>query len=84
MAPSQLNIATSSLQRLVREISSYKVELSGQENRLGRLQEEEKNGKEEDNGEDDGNQNLGYEIRQMVTISFSTFFAIPHFFFCFG
>ena len=76
MAPSQLNIATSSLHRLVREISSYKEEWSGQEKRLKRLQEEEKKAKEEGNGEDEGKQNLGYEIRQMVTLFFF-FFAFP-------
>lgn len=66
MAPSQLQIATSVLQRLVKEEGSYHKELQQQQARIAKL--EAKQGKSEqpadDGGDDDGN--AEYELRQEV------------------
>lgn len=55
MAPSQLSIATSSLQRLVKEESSYHKELEQQEARLQKLESES------------GDENAEYMIKQEVS-----------------
>lgn len=58
MAPSQLTIATSSLQRLIKEEASYHKELSQQEARLKKLESET------------GDENREYMIKQEVCHTF--------------
>ncbi|KAI4254685.1 MAG: hypothetical protein LQ352_002959 [Teloschistes flavicans] len=55
-APSPLAIASSSVQRLLKEESTYRTELESQERRLGKLRDEK-------TGEDDGG-NREFLIRQ--------------------
>jgi len=59
-APSQLTIATSALNRLVKEEASYHKELEQQKGRIAKL--------EGSNGDE-------YEIKQEVTCSFQCFFS---------
>lgn len=54
--PSQLAIATSSLNRLVKEEASYHKELSQQESRIAKLE----------SNPDGENENAEYELRQEV------------------
>jgi hypothetical protein len=65
--PSQLQIATSSLQRLVKEEASYHKEMQQQQARIEKL--EAKSGKGEEPGEEG---NAEFELKQEV--SFEAFF----------
>jgi tubulin-specific chaperone A len=62
MAPSQLQIATSSLQRLLKEEASYYKEQEQQEARISKLVGESSNGDTDDH--DDGNRE--YVLKQEV------------------
>lgn len=62
MAPSQLKIATSALQRLLKEEQSYYKEQEQQEARIAKLESEA-------NGNSDGN--YEYSLRQEVSVFFS-------------
>ena len=67
MPPSQIQIATSSLERLLKEESSYFKELSQQEGRLSKLEKGENiDGVEEENRD--------YQIKQEVS---STIYVLP-------
>lgn len=75
--PSGLAIATAVVRRLIREKSSYVVELAGQEARLADLLSRTKKGEEgkageggDENGEDE---NWGYWVKQEVFFSFVFF-----------
>lgn len=59
--PSQLAIATSSLNRLIKEEASYRTELTNQRNRVEKLQAG--GGDEEDAG------NSEFQLRQEVRVS---------------
>lgn len=61
MAPSQLQIATSSLQRLLKEEASYHKEQAQQEARIAKL---EKEGTDGAAGDEDGNRE--YVLKQEV------------------
>ncbi|KAI9720680.1 MAG: hypothetical protein M1812_002860 [Candelaria pacifica] len=54
--PSQLSVATSSVQRLVKEEASYRTELQQQETRIQKLQTS--------NGSNDDDGNAEYQLRQ--------------------
>ncbi|RMZ81447.1 hypothetical protein DV738_g2175, partial [Chaetothyriales sp. CBS 135597] len=56
MAPSQVTIATSALQRLVKEEASYHKELDQQKARIAKLE----------HGETDDRENLQYQIKQEI------------------
>ena len=60
MPPSQISIATSSVQRLLKEIRSYQQEQQGQEKRLADLQALPAEKKDE---------NWEFEVRQQVSNS---------------
>jgi tubulin-specific chaperone A len=62
MAPSQLQIATGVLQRLVKEEASYHKELASQQARIEKLEKAQAEGKAE--AESDGNEE--YQLRQEV------------------
>jgi tubulin-specific chaperone A len=63
--PSQLSIATSSINRLLKEESSYRTELAGQRKRLEKLEADVDGGAEE---EEVGNRE--FELKQEVCFSF--------------
>jgi tubulin-specific chaperone A len=65
--PSQLAIATSSVQRLVKEEASYHKELKAQEARLEKLLAS----KDED-------ENAEYQLKQEASLSHSHCFAVAH------
>lgn len=77
-APSGLAIATAVVRRLVREKSSYAVELAGQEARLGNLLLKSKTGEKVKEGgggdEDEEDENWGYLVKQEVF--FLRFFSL--------
>lgn len=58
MAPSQLQIATSSLQRLVKEEASYHKELESQRKRIADLESQT----------DDQDENRDFKIKQEVSV----------------
>lgn len=58
--PSQLAIATSSLNRLVKEEASYHKELEQQQSRIAKLE----------SNPDSENENAEYELRQEVEATF--------------
>ena len=63
MAPSQLQIATSALQRLVKEEASYHKELAQQQSRIAKLEAKQGQPAEDADG-DDGN--AEFELKQEV------------------
>lgn len=73
MAPSQLQIATSVLQRLVKEEASYHKELEQQQARIAKLEAKAKakqdgNGAGEEDDDDDGN--AEFQLKQEVCVFF--------------
>ena len=64
MPPSQLSIATSSLNRLVKEEKSYHTEMKSQERRIKALEEATTNGDKEEEGEEG---NREFSLRQEVS-----------------
>ena len=69
-APSQLAIATSSLQRLTKEEASYHKELQMQQGRIDRLEKEETEETDEDRG------NHEFQLKQEVR-AWMTDFHLP-------
>lgn len=69
--PSQLAIATSSLNRLVKEESSYRTELASQQKRVEKLQA--------GGGDDEDVGNLEFQLRQEVCVdtTVSIFISFP-------
>lgn len=67
MPPSQLNIATSSLQRLIKEEASYHAEQASQEKRIAELEKAKG---------DDGDENREFMLKQEVSIA-----SLPRWFF---
>jgi hypothetical protein len=63
MAPSQLQIATGVLQRLVKEEASYHKELASQQARIDRLEKAQSEG----NADAEGDGNEEYQLRQEVS-----------------
>jgi tubulin-specific chaperone A len=61
MAPSHLQIATSALQRLVKEEQSYHKELAQQQSRIAKLEAKEGDPTEDTEG------NAEFELKQEVT-----------------
>lgn len=59
-APSPLAIATGSVQRLLKEEASYHRELADQEKQIKALEEQIKNGKDDEDG------NAPYMLKQQV------------------
>lgn len=67
--PSGLAIATAVVRRLVREQSSYVVELTGQEARLAELSQRKKG------GDEDEDENWDYRVKQEVIYLLLLFFS---------
>jgi hypothetical protein len=66
-APSQLAIATSSLQRLTKEEASYHKELQMQQRRIDRLEKEQTEETDEDRG------NHEFQLKQEVRAQMTNF-----------
>lgn len=64
MAPSQLQISTSALSRLLKEEASYHKELETQQKRIAKLEGEQKENKPEPEGEEG---NREYTLKQEVS-----------------
>ena len=73
-APSQLAIATSSLQRLTKEEASYHKELQMQKARIDRLEKEQTEETDEDRGNHEFQ--LKQEVRARMT-DFRLLFSLP-------
>lgn len=69
--PSPLSIATSSINRLLKEESSYRTELVAQEKRIEGLESQT-----EDGAEDAEEGNREFSLRQEVSIIFLFFFMV--------
>jgi tubulin-specific chaperone A len=74
--PSQLSIATSSLQRLIKEEASYHSELEMQQRSIERLEKEKPRRAEEVEEEEEESGNHEFLLRQEVSI-FSSFSFFP-------
>ena len=75
-APSQLSIATSSLNRLVKEEASYHREHQSQQTRITKLEQQVKDGTGDENAEFSLRQEVSLENLQRVETSFSTLFTV--------